>query len=131
MLWGSVSEKKEYVIKMTLRKVEGFEKVWRYPPTLTVSYPPPYNDVQVLLRSEKYLEPPDEDGNCLVSYIQGYKRGTLLDTAYLFDSVKTLIHQATEIYYNSLRDAEIYELPENFKNDKRLDTVILVDTIQS
>ena len=115
----------------SLRKIENHEKIGMYPPNLTVSYPPPYGDIQILMRSDKFIEPPDEEGLGLVNYVQGYERGTVLDTTFLFDMVKTMMHKVTEDYYNNLLEAEIYELPEMLKNVKVRDTIITVSTKQS
>lgn len=112
------------------RKVEDHEKINQYSPTLTISYPPPYGDVQVLMRSPKYLAPPDKDGHYLVTYTQAYERGRILDIRFLYELTKDLIKKAADDYYDALFKAEIYEIPEEIEKMKWGDTLLLVEEEQ-
>ena len=113
-----------------IRKVENHEKINQYQPTLIVSYPPPFGELQVLMRSPKYLAPPDKDGHYLVTYTQAYERGQIFDIRFLYEMVKDLIKKAADDYYDALFKAEVYEIPEHLKNMKLRDTVILVGNEQ-
>lgn len=109
-------------MNMKPRKIEQHEKI-NYSPELQVHYHP-RGDLQVLMRSPKFLRPPEGDV-CTVDYIQAWKYAKIYDSDTVYETVKIMIKSITDLYYDYLLKTEMYEIPEQFKDSKALDTVIV------
>ena len=107
-------------------KISDHEKINRYSPELTVSYPPPYNYLYVTMRSPKYLMPPENE-SYLVNYIQVTHTAQILDSRPLYDIVKQLIERGTDEYYDCLLKEEMYEYKSSTAG-KVGDTLIFIPT---
>ena len=110
---------------MMIKKIERHQKLEWFSPELTLSYPPPYNNMMALMRSPKYLMPPEGD-TCLVNHIQVTYHAHIFDSRPIYDIAKTLINRCTDAYYKCLLEEEMYAIPEHLKYTKVSDTVILL-----
>ena len=108
---------------MKIRKLEYYDKINLTPELMT--YYHPRGELQVALRSPKFLKHVEED-EYIVYHIQASKYATLVNPDAIYDTIKIMIKSVTELYYDCLQETEMYAFPEELKNSKTLDKVMIV-----
>ena len=108
-------------------KISDYEKINRYPPELTVSYPPPYNYLYVTMCSPKYLEKTEKENYYKYDKIIVGRTTQIIDIKTVFESIKVMVEITTNEYYELLLKKETYE-DKSITAGKRGDTLIFIPT---